>query len=166
MPVLILNKGEIFMRINFYDTKITEEHQTVLVKEKAINYSIERFDKPQLITDLMNQMFDLRNVGEEHCYVLAMNTKCRIIGVFFLSKGTVNRSFVGVREVFMRALLIGASHIILLHNHPSKDCHPSMEDIALTQRMEEAGSFLGVPLTDHIIVGGDNFYSFKEHEIL
>lgn len=114
----------------------------------------------------MNQMFDLKNVGEEHCYVLAMNTKCRVIGVFFLSKGTVNRSFVGAREVFMRALLIGASHIILLHNHPSKDCHPSMEDIALTRRMEEAESLLGVPLTDYIIMGGDNFYSFKEHEML
>lgn len=154
------------MRINFYDTRITKEHQTMLVKEKAVNYGVEILDAPKLVVEMINELLALNTKGEEHCYMLAMNTGCRIIGLFFLSKGTLNQSFVGTREVFMRALLIGAAHIILLHNHPSTDCNPSSSDIALTKRMKEAGSLLGVPLADHIIVGGDNFYSFKEHEIL
>lgn len=154
------------MRINFFDTRITEEHQTMLVKEKAVNYGVEILDSPKSVVEMINELLALNTKGEEHCYMLAMNIKCRIIGIFFLSKGTLTQSLVGTREVFMRALLIGAAHIILLHNHPSTYCKPSSSDIALTKRMKEAGSLLGVSLADHIIVGGDNFYSFKEHEIL
>lgn len=50
--------------------------------------------------------------------------------------------------------------------YPSKDCTPSGDDIVLTRRLKEAGLLLNVPLADHIIIGGDWYYSFKEQETL
>ena len=59
----------------------------------------------------------------------------------------------------------GAVSIILVHNHPSGDCTPSSDDIDLTLRTIEAGKNLGVELLDHVILGGDTYYSFKEHGV-
>lgn len=114
----------------------------------------------------MNQLFSFKELGEEHCYILSLNSKCRMLGVFLLSKGSINQSFVGSREIYIRALLCGASGIILIHNHPSKDPTPSSEDVLCTKKIEGAGNLIGIKLFDHIIIGGDNFYSFKEHEML
>ena len=154
------------MHITFYDTRVTEDYLTTLVVERKIQYPIERYDSPNLIAEFLNDVTGLNVKGEEHCYMVALNVKNRILGIFLVSKGTVNQSVLGTREVFMRALLVGASHIILCHNHPSGDCFPSRDDINLTKRFKEAGELLGIPLTDHVVVGGDNYFSFAEKEML
>ena len=61
-----------------------------------------------------------------------------------------------------------ASNLILVHNHPSGKLTPSKDDRLITERMAAACEILGIPLMDHIIVGGDNkgYYSFREKEIL
>lgn len=61
----------------------------------------------------------------------------------------------------MKALLCGASNIILAHNHPSQDINPSKEDISVYNRIKEAGKIIGVKLLDNIIVGA-GYYSFEE----
>lgn len=154
------------MRLNFYDTRTGEDRRIQLVKEKAVNYETRQLSSPHLIVEMLNKTVSLNIMGEEHCHMVASDTRSRPLGVFFLSKGTVNMSPVGIREVYMRALLIGAAHIILCHNHPSGDPSPSMEDILLTEKLKEAGNLLEIPLMDHIIVGRDSFYSFREHEML
>lgn len=153
------------MKINFYDTRINR-NRTVLVKESSADYTAELFDSPKSIVRMLNQLTGLDSKGEEYCYVIALNTKNKPLGIFFISKGTVNQSIVGAREIFMRALLIGAVHIILFHNHPSTICTPSRDDIMITERIKQAGELIGIPLLDHIIVGKGNYYSFKEHERL
>ena len=70
------------------------------------------------------------------------------------------------REVFMRALLIGASSIVLCHNHPSGDPEPSRQDMEMTKRFKESGELLGLPVMDHIIIGGSDYYSFMENGLL
>ena len=97
--------------------------------------------------------------------VLALNSKCKVLGFFNVSKGTVNSSLIGIREIYVRALLIGASFIILIHNHPSQDSTPSEKDVEITIRLKEAGELLNIPLADHIIVG-EKYYSFKEAGVL
>lgn len=64
----------------------------------------------------------------------------------------------------MRALLIGGSMIILCHNHPSERAEPTRVDIETSVKLKQAGEMIGIPLIDHIIIGGDSYYSFMEHD--
>lgn len=87
----------------------------------------------------------------------------KYIGEDEISKGTVNQTIAMPREVFRKAIDLGASSIILAHNHPSGDVRPSMDDINLTRRMADAGKILGVNVLDHFVVGHNSYYSFKEN---
>ena len=154
------------MQIPFYDTRITDDFNTILEKEKSVYCGVKILDSPKLIAEMLNEVVSLNVLGEEHCYMLALNTKSIVIGIFLISKGTVNQCVIGTREIFIRALLIGASQIVFCHNHPSTECTPSKEDILFTKKLSEVGKLLGIQVSDHIIVGGNNFYSFYEHELL
>ena len=76
--------------------------------------------------------------------------------------GTVNRALVHPREIFKNPYLTSASGIICMHNHPSGDVTPSMEDIMLTKSLEEIGRLQNIPIIDHIIIGCNTYYSFYE----
>ena len=75
--------------------------------------------------------------------------------------GTVDQAPVYVREVLRRALELGASNMIMLHNHPSGDPTPSRADIEITNRVIEAGQPLGVKVHDHLIIGKSGHVSLK-----
>lgn len=98
--------------------------------------------------------------------MICMNTKLDVTSVFELSHGNVNSSVVGIREMFQKALLANAVNVIVMHNHPSGDCTPSKEDVAVTKRMVEAGRLIGVEVLDHLIIGNDKFCSLKENGYL
>ena len=98
--------------------------------------------------------------------MIAMNSSCRVLGIFLISKGTANVSLITPREVYIRALLSGAVQIVLCHNHPSGNAVPSEQDIAITRKIKEAGELININLADHIIIGSDSYLSFKEAEIL
>ena len=66
------------------------------------------------------------------------------------------------REIFIEALRYQAVHILLLHNHPSGDPTPSMQDITITNQIAEASRLMNIPLLDHIIIGDNTFTSLKE----
>ena len=85
-----------------------------------------------------------------------------MIGVFELSHGTVDSSLITSREVFMKALLCGASGIILAHNHPSGDVSPSKMDMQVMTKIKDAGEILSVPLLDFIICGECYYSAQKE----
>lgn len=154
------------MRINFYDARITDEGRTILLKEKGINYNDAAMNCPENIALMMQSLLHMDELAEEHCYMIALNSSCKVLGVFFVSKGTVNASLVSSREVFLRAMLIGAVQIILCHNHPSGNITPSDSDIKLTKQMKEAGELLNILLVDHIIIGKDNYLSLKRAGLL
>lgn len=154
------------MKITFYDTQM-DGLRTVLVKEKSVNYpSMDRSDKlniPVKAAKLVDDVTGISKKAEEHLYMLALDTKCHLIGLFFLSKGTISQAATGAREIFMLALMAGASCIILCHNHPSGDTEPSINDIRTTDMLTDAGKLIGIPVIDHIIIGsGGNYYSFHE----
>ena len=156
------------MRITKYKTKLNRENLRIeLVKEKAVNYkAYKKLDSPKLITDMLNELFDLQNQSEEYIYMITLKTKSDITGVFEVSHGTVDSSITSPREIFMKALLVGASAVILAHNHPSGYIEPSTADIALTRRIKESGKLLNVELLDHIIIGYNCYYSFCEDGVL
>ena len=118
------------------------------------------FDTPQAIGDHYLPRFS--GSRQEEVLLLNLNTKNRLIRELVLSRGTVCQTLLSPREVFLEALRYNAVKIILLHNHPSGDPTPSLEDIEITHMIEEAGKLLAVPLADHIIIGGSSFISLKE----
>lgn len=150
-------------RMTKYKTKLTENKRVVLEKEISMNYPelSHIIRSPEDVVTLGRTFMRIHEEPEEYMYLICMNTKNRVIGVFEISHGNVNSSIVGTREVFQKALLANAVSIILMHNHPSGDPTPSREDIEVTRRLVEAGKILGVQVLDHIIIG-DRYSSLKE----
>ena len=151
------------VRMVKYTTKLTENKRVVLEKEVTKNcpdlsYVIR---SPQDVVDVGKGFMRIHEEPEEYMYMICMNTKNKIVGVFEISHGSVNASIVTPREVFQKALLANAVSIILMHNHPSGDCTASREDVEITKRLVEAGKIVGVEVLDHIIVG-DQYSSLKE----
>ena len=105
----------------------------------------------------------LRHETHEKFIVVLLNTKNRIIKTEQIAEGSLTSAVVHPREVFAPAVTAHAACILVAHNHPSGDPYPSAEDRKLTQALEEAGSVLGIPLLDHLVIGDGRYYSFKEH---
>lgn len=118
------------------------------------------FDCPSAIADYYMQ--SMRVLDVEKVYVLFFDTKCRFLGDKLLSVGTVNASLISPREIFIEALRRQAVHIILLHNHPSGNPAASREDVAITVQVAEAAKILEISLMDHIIIGDNRYFSFRE----
>ena len=154
------------MTVNFYDTRLKDDKTTMLIKERTVDYNTDiKTDNPSDGANLMRHVLEMDKLAEEYCYMIVMNNACKILGLFFLSKGTVSLGIISAREIYMRALLIGGSMIILIHNHPSGSAEPTRIDIETTDIIKHAGDFMGIALIDHIIIG-DNYYSFKENGLL
>lgn len=108
----------------------------------------------------------LAGADREHCVVVALDTKHRVLGVRTVSVGTADRTFMAPREVFRDALDMGAAAVVVAHNHPSGDPTPSADDRAVTRRLAAAGELLGVPLLDHVVVGAMGWVSLaREGEL-
>lgn len=104
---------------------------------------------------------DMAHTGIERFRVLFLDGKNVLIRTELMSHGTVNQTPVYVREVMKRALELGATAIVLAHNHPSGDPQPSRDDIELTTRIAAAGRPLGVAVHDHVIIGRRGHASLK-----
>lgn len=102
----------------------------------------------------------------EHMIMVALDTRDKIKLIEIVSMGTLNASLVHARELYIRAILSRAASIIIMHNHPSNDCDPSDEDIAVTTKLQAAGNVIGIKLRDHIIFCPNSFVSLKGHGLL
>ncbi|MFK8056877.1 MAG: DNA repair protein RadC [Saprospiraceae bacterium] len=109
------------------------------------------------------QLADLRH---EECWVLFLNTACRLIGTERLSSGGVDGTVVDVRKLMAMALRFNATSFVLAHNHPSGNLTPSSSDISLTRNLVSAGKILNIQLLDHLIVAGHKYYSFSDENML
>ncbi len=116
---------------------------------------------PGAIADYYMQ--SLRFLSVEEVHVLFFNTKCVFLGEKCISVGTVNASLISPREIFIEAVQREAVGIILVHNHPSGDPAASREDINLTVQVAQAGRMLDIKLLDHVIIGDNRYFSFKEN---
>lgn len=103
-----------------------------------------------------------RNLPQEHFVIVLLDSKNRILRDHIVSKGSLTGSMAHPREVFQQAIRHAASGVILMHNHPSGDASPSREDKDVTARLKEAGEILGIRVLDHVVLGADDYYSFKD----
>jgi len=102
-------------------------------------------------------------IDREAFWVLHLNAQNQVIEKELVSLGIVNSSVVHPREVFKRAILNSAAAIITVHNHPSENMKPSVEDEKIWKRLDEAGEIIGIEVLDNIIITPQgNYYSEKQ----
>lgn len=102
----------------------------------------------------------------EHCVLVTLDNRHRLLGVRTVSVGTVDHTFMAPREVFRDALSAGASAVFIAHNHPSGDPEPSPDDRLITRRLAAAGATLGIELLDHLVIGDPGWMSLAHLGVL
>ena len=122
-------------------------------------------DIAKVFIDLL-ALDDKMDQDKEHFYVMHLDTRNRVKLVELVSLGTLDQSLVHPRETFRRAIMQGSAHIIVAHNHPSGDVDPSDEDTKVTKLLFEAGQLLGIKLLDHIILGKEELFSFRDNRVI
>jgi len=141
-----------------------------LVREGALKLSRDQLlEKPVIgswsaLLDYCKASMAFR--GREQFRILYLNRKNVLIADELQQEGTVDHTPVYPREVIKRALELGASALILVHNHPSGDPTPSRDDIAMTKEVSDAGKKLGVSVHDHVIIAKTGHSSFKAMGLL
>ena len=99
---------------------------------------------------------------DEVVYLLCLDAKCKLLDCSLIHRGSVNAAGVSVRKIVEQAIRCNATSVVLSHNHPSGVALPSQEDLVTTRQLQTALDAVGVTLSDHIIVAGDDFVSLKE----
>ncbi len=127
------------------------------LKKEKISGSADAFEI------LQPRMSDLPH---EEFVVLMLNRANEVIGKYDLSKGGIAGTVVDPKLVFKAALEHLACGIILCHNHPSGNPKPSPEDLKLTKKLKDAGTLMEIDVLDHIIVAGDQYFSFADEGLL
>lgn len=123
-----------------------------------------QFTQPSSVADYY--MESLRHLSQEKVMLLLLDNRANLVGESVLSIGTVNTSLLSPREVFIKALKAEAVMVMLLHNHPSGDPTPSKQDLIMTDKIRKLGALIDIPLMDHIIIGDNQYMSFKEAGLL
>ena len=123
----------------------------------------EDFRNPQEIAEYL--MPKLRYLEKEEFIVCSLNSKNKMTHYEVLFTGTLTNTIVHPREIYYEAIKNKAASIVVVHNHPSGDPSPSMDDNKLTKVLKETGKIMGIPLLDHLIIGNEAYYSYAETDI-
>jgi len=144
--------------MNEYQTLIRQLHE-IAEKNRPVKIASP--------TDVVNYIKGkLAGESVEHMIVLYLNIRNHIIGELDL-EGDVDRCIIYPRKIFRQALLLNASAMILIHNHPSGEYGPSHHDIQLTNTIQRGGDVLEIDLLDSIITGNkEGHFSFKEEHLI
>jgi DNA repair protein RadC len=153
-------------------TYIKQQLQIQNVSEIGIHY-ISKGSKIQMATSatVYKRLFDWWNNTiniTETFAVMLLNRINNEIGIFELSRGGISGTVTDVRLICAVALLSGASHIILAHNHPSGNLKPSETDIRITNKAKESLSIMDISLLDHLIISPekDQYFSFTDNNLI
>ena len=141
-----------------------------LVKDLGGRYLREKATEKQQISctkELLDYcMTSLGGLKDEHFCVIYLDAQNRIIDVETIQEGIVNQAVVYPRKVLENALRRKASAVILAHNHPSGHVKPSDADIRLTKTIQETAKALDILVHDHVIIGENKFFSFREEGLM
>lgn len=128
------------------------------IKTVFVNNTIDNSSDD--VVKIMNRFYDFDD--REKLYVMMINSRKKVIGVSLVSIGTIDNVVMSPREIFKPAILLGATCIVMIHNHPGGISMPSKEDRIATDRIINCGNILGIPLMDHIIYAENNYYSIYD----
>jgi DNA repair protein RadC len=156
-------------------TKVEGVNDAAVVAIKTAKAAAERLLKEEVadrpVIKSWTQLLDYCRIHfghnkNEEFHVLFLNHKLELLADERQQRGTVDHTPVYPREVVKRALEIGASSLILVHNHPSGDVSPSKADIDVTRQIIDAARPLGIEVHDHLIIGAKKHFSFKSKGLL
>lgn len=150
------------MRVNLFNSVLGADGVIGLDVEKTFKCTAVSITEPCGVVSMMRDLFSIHKKTEEYVYLLCLNTKGVPVGIFEVSHGTLNASFVSVRDTFKKALLLNAASMILVHNHPSGNPTPSVEDKRIFDALTQAGELMDIKLLDSLIIGNLTYYSFCE----
>lgn len=123
-----------------------------LVKEPSL-YSTKEVTSPEAVMEVVAS--ELKNYDREVFAILNLKTNGKPINLHICSIGTLDATMVNPREAFKAIILSNAASFICVHNHPSGNCEPSQDDIAVTERMVKCGELMGIKMLDHIIIAAE-----------
>lgn len=109
---------------------------------------------------------EMRYLDREHFRVLLLNTRHHVLAVEEVAVGGLDSARIPPREVFKAAIRASAAAVILVHNHPSGDLDPSVDDLRIMSRLAEAGRVVGIEVLDHVVVGDGRYVSMRERGAL
>jgi DNA repair protein RadC len=139
--------------------------EATYIREVRVNYVAS--DKPRAkvsgpvdIADFVRSV--LIDNSREQFIAMYLDASHCVVGYAIITIGIANQTLIHPREVFQRAILSGATAVVVAHNHPSGSVEPSQEDVCVTNRLKEAGTLLGIQLLDHVIVSDFAFNSLRE----
>jgi DNA repair protein RadC len=130
---------------------------------KRVNIRVNEGRQIKSAKDVYDYCYPIMcDLDREIFMILYLDTKNRIIKDEIISVGTLNSTIVHPREVFKNAIKDSVNSIIIIHNHPSGDSTPSFEDDRITEKFFKAGELIDIKVLDHVIIGKDNYYSYKD----
>ncbi len=162
IPLNELCRIEGIGKVKAIQLKTVAELSTRMAQAKA-KTSLS-FRHPASVADYYMERF--RHETVEHIMLLLFDAGLHLIEERMLSQGTVNASLISPREVFICAVQARAAGIMLLHNHPGGDPSPSENDLRITERIGKLGALADIPLFDHIVIGDNRYFSFREHDLM
>lgn len=136
-------------------------YTTIKVKLK-VSEPQAKISEPETAIKLLRTIYSDLDDDQEHFTFLALNKRNSVTGYKVCFSGGQSEALVDAKVLFRNALLLGASALILCHNHPSGRTEPSREDIDLTKKLREGASILGLVILDHLILTKESYLSFRE----
>ena len=146
------------MQDNHY---ILRESRIVYRRYKKVK-SLE-FRSPAVVYDWFRS---LKNDAYEKMIAIYLNSANMVISFQYESEGDIDQAAVYPRKILRNALLSNSKRVILLHNHPSGNTKPSENDIEITRKLKSAFDTIEIELMDHIIIGDNGYYSFRENSLI
>lgn len=134
-----------------------------LVREALLPYGDQPMASGLDVHRFLQAALQLGDRATETFVVMGLNARNQAVGVAIVAVGGTTECHVQAAEVFRPVLLMGgACRVIVAHNHPSGDATPSRADVALTDRLVQAGELLGLPMLDHVICGAKGYCSLMD----
>ncbi len=161
--------------INYYQLiQIKGIKQAKAIEVLAIIEIAKRLDKQPVAMSAIKEPRDgyelLKNQlmfeQQEKVIILCLNSRLEVIKEKTVFIGGNNISIISGRELFKEALICGSNRVMVVHNHPSGNPEPSIEDIEATERLYSMAKELDIDVVDHLIIGRSRFYSFASNKII
>ena len=130
----------------------------VVYRTRKVDVVVKTISSSEDVYRLLGALQATHKVTES-VWVLLLVSRSKLIAIHECARGGIASVAVDPQEIFRAALLVGASAIILAHNHPSGECRPSAEDFAFTSRVLAASAVLGIRALDDVVVGSDGYFS-------
>lgn len=139
-------KAAIEIGRRFREEEIKENHPKIKSSQDAAELFLPR----------------MRDLKKEVFKILLLDAKNKIIDILEITEGTVNQANPILRDIFQKSLQNFTVAMICVHNHPSGDPNPSVEDVNFTRALVSTGEILQIKILDHIIIGDNTYFSFAD----